>query len=156
MTRRISYNRAKAALYAGAVLLASAFALALYSVPSEVPQIPEFPLFSLPFPLISVLLVLSTVLLAWGWIFHPRGSLTGLLIASASLLAAGVVLTVISYLVVIPLVIGDQTVYVFPYSTQAMLVLVVGPLTAIYGLVFSWAERREWAKRTKRETALDS
>lgn len=134
-------------LAGGIALLALTFALAMYSVPSGIPEIPSFPFFSFPFPLLSLLLVLSVTLMAWGWIFHPIGSLGQLMVGAGVLVVAGVLLKVFSFVTAIPLVLGSMTIYVEPYGAHTTLVLLVGPLLALFGLVFHFAERREWLKR---------
>ncbi|MCJ2531664.1 MAG: hypothetical protein LN413_05075 [Candidatus Thermoplasmatota archaeon] len=143
-------------LVTGIGSLAVGFMLALYSVPSEVPALPSFPFFSLPFPLLSLLIALGSAFLAMGWIFHSQGSLSKLLVLSATLVAAGTVWAVISFATSIPLEFGGTTIYFEPYAAHASLLLVTGLLLAAFGLLFRlldrWEERRE--KRLAEETQL--
>ncbi len=150
MNRRIPEKQAVGILAAGIALLASAFALSLYSVPSEVPGLPSFPFFSLPFPLISLLIALGSALTAMGWIFHPRGTLTQLMSVSAVFVAGGVIWALINFVTAMPFDLGGLTVYVEPYGAHASLVLIVGPLLAIFGLVF-WALDRFEKRREKEQ-----
>lgn len=144
MNRRIPPELAQWLLVAGIALLAIAFTLALYSVPTGVPGIPSFPFFSLPFPLLSALLVLSVILIGSGWISHPNGSFGQLLIGSATFAVAGVVLRAISFVAAVPLDLGGGVIiHVEPYGAHATMVVSVGPLLAIFGTLFWAADRRE-------------
>ena len=141
-------------LGAGIALLTSAFALSLYSVPSEVPGLPSFPFFSLPFPLMPMLIALGSALAAMGWIFHPRGTLGQLMAGSAAFVAGGVIWALINFVTAIPFDLGGITVYVEPYGAHASLVLVVGPLLAIFGLIF-WA-LNHFEKRGEKEPSEEA
>lgn len=151
MTRGVSYRQAEGMLIGGIALLAFAFALALYSTPSGVPGIPSFPFFSLPFPLLSLLLALSTAFIAWGWIFHPNGSFMQLMIASSIVIAIGLILKVVSFVTAIPLAIGSVTILVEPYGAQTTMVLVSGPLLALFGVMYYIFERFEKRKHTRQK-----
>ena len=148
MNRTVNEKQALGILGAGIAFLAAAFTFSLYSVPSEVPGLPSFPFFSLPFPLISLLIALGSAFIAMGWIFHPRGTLGQVIAGSAVFVAGGVIWALINFVTAIPVDLGDITIYVEPYGAHASLVLAVGPLLAIFGLVF-WALNHFEKRRDK-------
>lgn len=141
MSTEVSYRLAEGMAIGGMALLALAFTLALYSVPSDIPGIPSFPFFSLSFPLLSLLLVLSVALIAWGWIFHPSGSLTPLLVTAGLVTAGGGILKAISFISVVPIEIGGLTLFVEPYGPHATMALVLGPLLAFFGVMYHFLKR---------------
>ena len=149
MNRRLTDRQAQGTLAAGIGLLALAFALALYSVPSVVPGLPTFPFFSLPFPLLSLLIVLGTGFIAMGWISHSRGSFSHILVGSVTVMAGGLIWALISFISAIPFNLGGMTIYVEPYGAHATLVLAAGFLLGLFGSIF-WALDRLEKRREKR------
>ncbi len=130
-------------MVAGVVLLAFTFTLALYSIPSDVPRIPLYPFISLPFPLLSGLVVISAILLVAGWIYHPKGSFGQILIGAVSFVAAGAIIRAISFVTAVPVDLEGVTIHVELYAAHATMVLSLGILLALFGLLFWAAERRE-------------
>lgn len=139
----------------GIALLALAFTLALYPTPSAISGIPSFPFFSLSFPLLSLLLVLSIALIAWGWIFHPFGSLTHLLVAASLVTAIGVILKAVSFTSTIPIEVQGMTIFVEPYGPHTTMALVSGPLLALFGVMYYLLRRSDRRKRTPETMSRD-
>ncbi len=149
MNRRLTDKQAQGILVAGTAILALDFTLALYSVPSVVSGLPTFPFFSLPFPLLSLLIVLGTGLIAMGWVFHSRGSFSHILVGSATVTAGGLIWAVISFISAIPFNLGGMTIFIEPYGAHATLVLAVGLLLGLFGSIF-WGLDRLEKRREKR------
>lgn len=149
----ISVWQARVMLYVGLALLAGAIGLAFYGIPSEIPGLPDFPFVELSFPLVPFLWILSVILITSGWIFHPRGSVSALMIASGGVFAASIFIKVYSILTAVPIVIGGATIFVQPYGSQTTFLLTLGPLLAVFGFISWLAKRREWTRRKKNSTS---
>ncbi len=143
MARRVSPKLAEWMLVIGIVLVSIAFTLSLFPLPSKIAGIPAYPFFSLPFPLLSGLVVTSAILLAAGWISHPRGSLRQVLFGAMAMFLVGVVIRVISFLTAVPVDFEGTTIFVELYAAHATMTLSVGIFLALFGILFWVAERRE-------------
>ncbi len=135
-------------LVIGIVLLSIAFTLSLFPLPSEIPGIPAYPFFSLPFPLLSGLVVTSTILIAAGWTAHPRGSLGQLLVGAVTFFFAGVIIRVLSFFTAVPVDFEGSTIFVELYGAHATMALSVGVFLALFGILF-WAAERQEIRREK-------
>ncbi len=131
----MSRGQGNALAAAGGLVLLAAFALSLYSTPGPSPAIPDFPLLTLRFPLVPLLLVVGVVLVAAGIVF-PRGTLAFLVLGAVSVIVivAGIGLWILGAAYAVPV---GGSIYVMPYSTHAILVAAVGLLLGFFDVLFS-------------------
>ena len=140
--------------YVGIILLAIGMTLSLYSVPgpsqgSPALALPSFPILEMQWSPIPLILVLSTILMASGWISW-RHSVGPILLIAVGLFVVGVVSMALNFVYGPAFKVGDATVYLLPYGTQALLLILSGIEVGFFSMIFSWADYRVQSQRTLR------
>src|SRR5712692_3590912 len=131
--------------YLGIILLALGIALSLYSVNRIIVSPPitltTFPFLEMQWSPIPLLLVFGAILMAGGWISwkHSAGLV---MVIAAGLFLAGVISMAVSYVYAITFPVGGATVYILPYGTQALELILSGIEVGVFSIIFFWIDYR--------------
>ena len=140
--------------YTGLILLATGMALSLYSVPGSsngnpALALPSFPILEMQWSPIPLILVLSTILMASGWLSW-RHTVGPILLIAVGLFVVGIVSEALNFVYGPTFKVGEATVYLMPYGTQALLLILSGIEVGFFSVIFSWVDYRVQSQRTLR------
>lgn len=136
--------------YLGIILLALGICLSLYSVTRIIVSPPimltTFPFLEVSWSPIPLLLVLGAILMAGGWISW-RHSVGPIMVIAVGLFGAGVISEALNFFYAITFQVGGATVYILPYGTRALELILSGMEVGVFSIIFFWVDYRVQSQR---------